>query len=194
MDCSGTKAVDVSEPEERWGHCAVSINNVIYLWGGCTSSLPKTHNDARKLEFMSQISVFEPLACRWDIKIATGVSPLGVRDFAAVAQGNDRLLHFGGYCGHDYCWHNSLHALYINCDQPHWEEFKPDVAEGNAPMKKQDCGLVCYDDANGCPMLCVFGGAGYKNDKEWEATNELHLLCLSKGIFSLCIIGYHICG
>ena len=172
------------EPAERWGHNAVFCNNLIYLWGGRTHSSPMNHNDARKTELMSQIFTFDVTTCGWTQKKASGNTPLGIRSFAAVSYGSDRLLHFGGYCGHDYCWHNSLHTLYVVCDSPRWEESTPDLTDSGdhvVPMKKQDCGMVCYNAPDGSPLLCVFGGAGYKNDQEWVATNELHLMSLKDG-------------
>ena len=174
MDC------DSFEPEQRWGHRAVYLNDHVYLYGGCTPSLSKTHDGKNKLKAMSQIFLFDPSTCEWNMKVASGSPPLGIRDFAAVPQGRDRLIHFGGYCGHDYCWHNSLHTLYVNCDTPHWKMLTPNVSDRDCPMKKQDCGMVCYEDDNGSPTLCVFGGAGYKNNNHFS-TDELHLMHLSEG-------------
>lgn len=177
-DCS------IQEPNARFGHAAVYCNNVVYLWGGITSSLSKMHDGPAKKQLMSELFVFNPLTCDWTMCTASGNPPLGVRDFAAVAYGSDRLIQFGGYCGHDNCLHNSLHVLYMNnCLEPKWEELLPTTSHRKvcgAPMMKQDCGMVCYEDSRGSTMLCVFGGAGRSgSSNQWKVTNEIHVTCLS---------------
>ncbi len=172
---------DFVEPEQRWGHRAVYLKDHVYLYGGCTPSFRKTHDGEIKVKAMSQIFLFDPLTCEWNLKMSSGSPPLGIRDFAVVSHGNDRLIHFGGYCGHDYCWHNSLHTLHVDCDTLHWEELKPNVSGRDCPLKKQDCGMICYQDINRSSILCVFGGAGCINNNHWIATNELHLMNLTEG-------------
>lgn len=178
----------VQEPKERFGHAAVYCNSSVYLWGGVTSDLPKTHKGPEKQQLMSELFIFNTTSSTWSMSTASGNSPLGVRDFAAVAYGSDRLIQFGGYCGHGDCLHNSLHVLYMkNCDQTKWEELLPtttcDTITKGTPMMKQDCGMICYDDSSGSTMLCVFGGAGRSSaatNSKWKVTNEIHVLSLSQ--------------
>ena len=120
----------------------------------------------------------------WQEKHTSGSPPLGVCacGFAVVGK---KVVTYGGYCGHDYCWHNSLHELDTTTLQ--WKELAPSDAEG-APMKKSDCGVVVYS-RDGKKQLYVLGGFGdlqtatfqpgaeYVNlakYPDYACTNELH--------------------
>ncbi len=186
VDESRSRESFLHEPYPRWGHNALYTNEKVYLWGGMSSFPLKVHDGPQKQQYMSQISVFDAATHRWGLKIASGPAPLGVRDFSAVVQSTDRLVQFGGYCGHDHCWHNSLHTLYVNCERLQWEELSCDLPDDrkDVPLMKQDCGTVCYDDVDGSPVLCVFGGAGQlcggcRQKSKWESTNELHIFKFS---------------
>ena len=119
----------------------------------------------------------------WQQKHTTGSPPLGIANCAFTVVGR-KVVVFGGYCGHDDCYHNSLHEL--NTINLEWTVLAPSEAEG-APMKKCRCGIVVCS-INGEEQLCVFGGYGllnstshptaqYKNVGDGKvSTNELHIL------------------
>ena len=117
----------------------------------------------------------------WQHKHTTGPAPLGISRCAFTVVGR-RVVVYGGYCGHDDCYHNSLHEL--NTINLEWTVLAPSEAEG-APMKKCGCGIVVYS-RSGEEQLCVFGGYGLLNSASHPAaqyevevygtgsTNELH--------------------
>ena len=120
----------------------------------------------------------------WQQKHTTGSPPLGIEWCAFTVVGR-RVVVYGGYCGHDECYHNSLHELStINLE---WTVLAPSEAEG-APMKKCGCGIVVYN-RSGEEQLFVFGGtcigllnsashptAQYEDDDDGRVyTNELHI-------------------
>ena len=90
---------------------------------------------------------------------------------------------YGGWCGHDHCYHNSLHEL--NTTNLEWTVLAPSEAEG-APMEKYGCGIVVYS-RSGEEQLCVFGGIGLLKSASHPTaqykpaggglgyTNELHI-------------------
>ena len=100
---------------------------------------------------------------------------------------------YGGWCGHDKCYHNSLHEL--NTISLEWTVLAPSEAEG-APMKKCGCGIVVYS-RSGEEQLCVFGGIGllnsashptaqYKDDGDGIGrTNELHISTSGDTVYSI---------
>ena len=124
----------------------------------------------------------------WQQKHTTGSPPLGIEYCAFTVVGR-RVVVYGGWCGHDECYHNSLHEL--NTINLQWTMLAPSVAEG-APMKKCRCGIVVYS-RSGQEQLCVFGGYGLKNsashptaqyedigDGTTVYTNELHMFTSGK--------------
>ena len=128
----------------------------------------------------------------WAQKQTAGDPPLGVAWCAFTVVGK-RIILYGGYCQHDYCYHNSLHELDTGTAMPTWKQLADDDEPG-APMKKWDCGLAAFDFTG--EMISVFGGYGdlklkqpqagasyFKNDYITVAsgwTNEIH--CFKSGI------------
>ena len=118
----------------------------------------------------------------WQQKHTTGSPPHGIFNCAFAVVGR-RVVVYGGYCGHDTCYHNSLHEL--NTITLEWIVLAPSEAAG-APMKKDGCGIVVYS-RSGEEQLYVFGGYGllnsashptarYKDDYYGRGyTNELHI-------------------
>ena len=97
---------------------------------------------------------------------------------------------YGGYCGHDYCYHNSLCEL--DTTTLRWTELAPSEAEG-APLKKYGCGMVAHS-SGGEEQLYVIGGCGLLNSSSRQRaamyvesvnqpgqgwTNEFH--CFTSG-------------
>ena len=115
---------------------------------------------------------------RWEKQHTTGTPPPGVRGYGSCCIGTG-IYYFGGYCGHDSCYHNSLFLL--NTATLVWDELVPTI-EHHGPMKKAYGALLAFDD-----QLLAFGGKGepvpsspsplakYKKYYERVYTNEHHL-------------------
>ena len=113
----------------------------------------------------------------------------GVAGYSCVAVRNE-LHYFGGYCGHDDCYHNSVHTLSTSTLQ--WRMLAPSTTEDGAPMKKRWCGMVHFTDGEE-DLLYVVGGEGpavpsspqhgaqYQQPLGYSGvyTNEQHIFSLS---------------
>ena len=178
--------MEPNEPDARWGHSSVSVGGKTYVWSGCTKDLPGSHSSPEKTRHLSKVFVFDIQQSQWSRQEASGSIPPAVRGSATATDDSARIFNFGGYCGHGYCWYNSLHVLHFknNC---YWEEKSASICIGTStglPMKKQDCGMVHFKlDEYEC--LCVVGGAGKRDsdDDEWLCTNEVHTYNLKDGMY-----------
>uniref|UniRef100_A0A1X7SD67 Uncharacterized protein n=1 Tax=Amphimedon queenslandica TaxID=400682 RepID=A0A1X7SD67_AMPQE len=68
------------------------------------------------------------------------------------------LYYFGGYCGHDVCYHNSITQLDTVSLQ--WRECEPTNA--TRPVMKRGYGGMVSFKHNGVPHLLMIGGTGSK--------------------------------
>ena len=122
---------------------------------------------------------------RWEQQHTTGTPPPGVWGYGSCSSGKD-IYYFGGYCGHDSCYHNSLFLL--NTEKFAWSELFT-TNNNTGPMKKAYSGLLAFDD-----QLLAFGGrsetdpsnpsplAKYeKSANGWVYTNEHHVFDLKRG-------------
>lgn len=175
---SGKMNCDI-EPQARWGHNSVAIGGRAYVWAGCTKDLPSTHSSPEKTRLLSQIFVFDIQQSRWALEQASGEIPPAVRDAATTTDDSTKIFSFGGYCGHDLCWYNSLHVLHYKNNYL-WEKRLASPRSSRLPMKKQDCGIVYFRLDEDEEYLCVVGGAGGDSD-DYVCTNEVHLYNLSNG-------------
>lgn len=100
------------------------------------------------------------------------------------------LYYFGGDCGHDNCYHNSLNELVI--DTLTWTELSP--TSHNGPCRKTACDMI-HVKCNNEDLLFVFGGYGiYPESPQIGSqytvdttnglfrTNEQHIYNLTNGI------------
>ena len=121
---------------------------------------------------------------RWEKQHTTGTPPPGVRGYGSCCSGTD-IYYFGGYCGHNSCYHNSLFLL--NTAKLVWDELIP-TTELSGPMRKLYCALLAFDD-----QLLAFGGSRktdpghpfpsskYEKSGSWVYTNEHHLFDQKRG-------------
>ena len=162
----------------------------MYLWAGSTSTIPQTHNSKEKLKLLSKIETFNVNKACWEQRVTHGPPPLAVESYSCVAVKSD-LYYFGGGCGHEGCYHNSVHILSTSTLQ--WRMLAPTTSENGAPMKKHGCGMVHFTDEEE-DLLFVVGGAGpielegpyfnqpgaeYQDGSGYMHTNEQHIFCLS---------------
>ena len=125
---------------------------------------------------------------RWEKQHTTGTPPPGVWGYSSCSSGTD-IYYFGGYCGHDTCYHNSL--LLLNVRTLIWTELFA-TTDRSGPMQKAYSALLAFDD-----QLLAFGGyryasgeahpshpsplAKYEKDGAFVYTNEHHLFDRERG-------------
>ena len=160
-------------------------------WGGMQSTLPEVHTSEQKTRLTSLIEVFDLETGRWSQESTVGPPPLGVRGHAGAVIETD-VFNFGGFCGHDWCRHNSLHCL--DTINHVWRLVEPSNPS-RAPMRKSRCGMVSFSE-NGQNLLFVFGGTGllgsanqekatyipWKKNPDWGWTNEVHIFNFATGL------------
>ena len=175
-------------PSDRGGHHTCIIRDTLYLWGGHSKDIPNSHDSEKKIKNTSTIDVFHLHTGQWTKLDTIGRPPLGISGYACTSA-NKRLYFFGGDCGHENCYHNSLNELVT--DTLTWNELSPtDLLNG--PCRKTACAMV-YCDSEEEEMLFVFGGYGiYPNSPQIGSlytvdqanglfrTNEQHFYSLTK--------------
>ena len=158
--------------------------------------LPEVHDSPEKKEFLSSVCVFQCDSGDWIRRETSGTPPLGVDGYCCAAVG-DSLYYFGGYCGHDKCYHNSVHKLSTSSFQ--WMMLSPSTSESRAPMRKRGSGMVAFRDSEE-DILCLVAGCGstpshrqpgahYETDHGYNWCNEQHMFSLSSseyGSFDKC--------
>ena len=183
--------IDYYKPKGRYDHSSVVIGNKLYNWGGRQDGLPKVHNSEKKRKFLSNIDVLHLETGIWYNKPTTGDPHPGVRGYACTAIENKRkLFFFGGYCGHDDCYHNNISQL--DPDTLTWSNIVGGDHHQYGPMKKHRCGIISFT-SDGEDHLFITGGFGLApNDPQPNAeygkeygnrvrTNEQHIYNISTG-------------
>ena len=163
------------------------------------NGMPRVHDSAEKRQFFSSAEVFDVNTGCWEQRTTSGTPPLGVMGYSCVAVRNE-LHYFGGYCGHDDCYRNSVHTLSTSTLQ--WRMLAPSTTElGGAPMQKRWCGMVHFTDGEE-DLLYVVGGLGHavpsspqhgaKYQKPYSGigvcTNEQHIFSLSQVSDQYCVV------
>ena len=169
--------------------------------------IPEVHDSPEKRGFLSSVDVFQSVCGDWIRRETSGTPPLGVSGYCCAAVG-DLLYYFGGYCGHDKCYHNSVHKLSTSSLQ--WMMLSPSTSESGAPMRKSDSGMVAFRDGEE-DILCVVAGiagftpshhqpgAQYKTYYDSTRCNEQHMFSLSTSEYNhntlsvlheYCILGF----
>ena len=204
ISCSLIAAADIVvlitasryEPAPRIGHTSLLFGgNKLYMWGGWMDGIPKVHDSPEKREFLSSVDVFQLDCGDWIRRETSGTPPLGVNGYCCAAVG-DSLYYFGGYCGHDKCYHNSVHKLSTSSLQ--WMMLSPSTSESVAPMGKMDSGMVAFRDGEE-DILCVVAGyrrtpshrqSGAQYITNYGSTwcNEQHMFSLSTSEYNTLII------
>ncbi|XP_011405237.2 PREDICTED: uncharacterized protein LOC105313472 [Amphimedon queenslandica] len=141
----------------RATHCAVSVGDSLYVWGGDQVDLPKVHDSEEKTRITSHVQHFTHSNGQWVTRDTTGSPPLGIIAYCCTAI-NDQLYYFGGYCSHDICCHNNLTQLDTVSFQ--WTELEP--TDANRPvMRRGDGGMISFEH-DGVHHLLMIGGLGCK--------------------------------
>ena len=152
------------------------------MWAGNQDDAPCVHDSDEKRAFLSHVDVFHLQRGNWEQQTTSGTPPLGMDNYSCVAVDSD-LHYFGGYCGHDDCYHNSVHKLSTSSFQ--WRVLAPTTTEGSEPLEKDNCGMVAFKDGEE-DFLFIVGGAGPTLSSHWpwaqyeyNRTNEQHMFSLS---------------
>ena len=158
--------------------------------------IPRVHDSPEKGEFLSSVDVFQLGCGDWIRRETSGTPPLGAVGYCCDAVG-DSLYYFGGYCGHDKCYRNSMHKL--STSSLRWMMLSPSTSESEAPMRKSDSGMVAFRDGEE-DILCVVAGystltpshrqpgAQYITDYFSTRCNEQHMFSLNTSEYNTSIL------
>ena len=131
------------------------IGDSLYLWGGISYDLPLVHNSEEKKRVTSHVQVFEIITGKWNNQSTRGNPPLGVTGYFCTTVSN-KIYYFGGYCGHDHCYHNSLNEL--NTSTLTWTQLQP--TDDRIAVMKRSNGCVMSSEQGGHHCLLLIGGIG----------------------------------
>uniref|UniRef100_A0A1X7TE71 Uncharacterized protein n=1 Tax=Amphimedon queenslandica TaxID=400682 RepID=A0A1X7TE71_AMPQE len=189
IGCLLEEMSSIYQPVERYHHSTVQVGDCLYMWGGVQPGLPRVHNNEKKKLMCSVVEVCHVSTGEWVQKPTTGDPPLGVSFYAAAVIRNE-IFFFGGYCGHDKCYHNSLYSF--NVDTFNWKELSPTTSYCG-PWMKDGSGMIAIK-VNGEDYLAVIGGCGlsfnntppqpgaqYSQDVNYQRCNEVHMYRLKSG-------------
>ncbi|XP_019854498.1 PREDICTED: uncharacterized protein LOC105313470 [Amphimedon queenslandica] len=147
----------LGRPNKRAFHRTVSVGDSLYVWGGDQAGLPQVHDSEKKRIITSNIQHFTPSTGQWITRSTTGTPPLGVKACCCAAI-KDRLYYFGGWCGHDSCYHNSITQLDTVSLQ--WRELEP--TDATRPVMRRGHGGMISFEHDGVHHLLILGGIGSK--------------------------------
>ena len=132
------------------------IGNTLYLWGGNQADLPNEHNDEKK-RLTSHVELFNFTTGKWDSKPTKGYPPLGVVGyFSTTLKDHNKIYYFGGYCGHEKCYHNSLNEL--DTSTLTWMQLSA-TNDTIAVMKRGYGGMMPTEFEGGHHLLLIGGFA-----------------------------------
>ena len=131
------------------------------------------------------MDVFQVDCGDWILQATSGTYPLGVSGYCCTAVG-DSLYYYGGFCGHDDCFHNSVHKL--NTSSLQWMMLFTTTSKHGAPMRKMNSGMVAFRDGKE-DILCVIAGWGptpsYRQPgARYRADGDDRSLCNEHHMFS----------
>ena len=147
-------SIDNSQVGKISEHCSILIDDILYTWGGTRPDLPLVHDNPIKRKITSTIGTLHIPTGRWTNTSTTGSPPLGVMGCRCSIIDKYKIAFFGGWCGHDICYYNSLHVL--NTKGFNWTELShpPDDV-----MKRAWGGVITIEDDDEIKLLMI-GGQG----------------------------------
>ena len=146
-----------TQPAPRIAHSTTLIGDNLIMWGGDQKDLPGVCSSAEKDRLCSVVDVFPMKTGRWQRQPTSGTPPRGVAGYSSAALDNS-VIYFGGYCGHEDCYHNDITIL--RTERFHFEKIMPSKIDGEGPMQKGYCGMVCFTSSTGEECLHTVGGYG----------------------------------
>ena len=154
----------------RAGHHTQVISDSLYLWGGDQPNFPEVHNNDKKKRLTSQVEIFNITSGKWDSKPTRGNPPLGVINYSCTTF-NKKIYYFGGYCGHDNCYHNSMNEL--DTSTLTWTQLSP--TDDRRPVMKRCYGGMMLTEYGGVHYLLVIGGIGSPPSTKLSQTQYIQL-------------------
>ena len=137
------------------------IGDNLYLWGGESDDLPHVHSSEEKRRVTSHIQIYNITTGKWNNQSTRGNLPLGVGGCLCTSA-NDKIYYFGGYCGHDSCFHNSLHEFNISTFT--WTQLQP--TDDSICVMRRASGCMMSSEQAGHHYLLLIGGAGPPPSKQ----------------------------
>ena len=172
-------------------HSAPVVGESVFVWGGGRPDLPVVHDSPQKRKLLSTIDRLEFRTGRWSSLVTRGTSPpLGAIGYFCTTRNTD-IFFFGGYCGHDLCFHNDINSF--NSLTYEWSNIIP---TSDAVMKRGFGGMV-FMESMGTEYLFMIGGSGstpttYQSQYQYIQmvtgrirTNEQNLLNISTSKYLL---------
>ena len=140
----------------RSQHKAPVIGDSLYLWGGGRPDRPiKDHDSLEKRQQVSTVEVFSFSTGQWSSQLTRGTPPQGVIGYYCTTS-HSNIYYYGGWCGHDHCYYNSLNVL--NTLNMNWTLVQPN---NDSMMKKAFGGMISLD-FDQTEYLFIVGGVGSK--------------------------------
>ena len=146
------------------------IGDELYLWAGAEPYISESHDSDKKRQVTSNIKLYHLPSGQWCSKPTSGKPPLGTQGYSCSAV-NDKIYYFGGYCGHDNCYHNSLSEL--DAVTAKWKELQP-TSDHISVMKRGYGGMITIED-DGVHCLLMIGGIGSQVAIELPNTKYIQL-------------------
>ena len=143
------------QPAGRYDHRSNVVGNKLYVWSGNQRDCPEIHSSEAKQRYNSRVEILDLITGNWRQCPTTGNPPLGFIEYASAVIDNN-IIYFGGWCGHEDCYHNSLTSLCVDTMQ--WKELSP-TNPHTGPMMKSACGMIPVK-IDGKYHLLVIGGYG----------------------------------
>ena len=163
----------------------------MYSWGGYQDGLVEDHDSSEKKSFLSNIDVLHLDTGIWHKEATTGDPHIGVYGYACTVYDGNNLVFFGGYCGHDDCYHNNISRLKLDHSTLAWSDMVQKDHQSDGPMKKAYCSILSFTSEEK-DYLFVIGGQGpsptnpqpnaeYHSVYGKVVTNEQHLYSVITG-------------
>ena len=170
-------------------HNTVVVGDSLYIWGGNEPRLPPAHDSVEKRTITSRLKVLHLPSGQWSMKTTSGNPPLGVIGYCCSTVG-EKIYYFGGDCGHDDCYHNSLNEL--DTVTLTWKQLQP-TDDNIAVMKRASGGMITVEEDK--TYLLVIGGEAlspptvqleqaqytWSSDGHVVYTNECNMYNISTG-------------
>ena len=135
-------------------HSAPVVGESLFVWGGSRPGLPEVHDSPQKKKLLSTIDRLDMRTARWSSHVTRGTSPpLGPAGYFSTTRNTD-IFFFGGYCGHDLCYHNDVNLF--NSLTYEWTNLIP---TSDTVMKRAYGGMMCME-CMGTEYLLIIGGKG----------------------------------
>ena len=159
MSCFTVNHCHIDQLNKRSFHRTASVSDSLYVWGGhqvgLPRGLPEEHDSEEKRRFTTNIQHFTPSTGQWITRGTTGTPPLGLRGCFCTAI-KDQLYIFGGWCGHDTCYYNSITQL--DTVSLRWRELEP--TDPTRPVMRRAGGGMISFEHDGVHHLLMIGGIG----------------------------------